>query len=298
MEWRTAEKEGVASSVAQEDRSALKIRRPIINVLLKMNPYEIEDSTNIFVKEESIMEAKRLKILKSGLGMGLILAVFTTGLLFASYTSAAAYSEGQVQGLVDKSWVTFNDFMRDSNYSWLRENIKDAKAVLIFPQVLKGGFVWGGSGGTGVLMVRERNGDWSQPAFYTIGSVTFGLQIGGESAEVVMLGMTQKAVDSLLTSSVKLGGDISIAVGPVGGGAKATAGIPNVTADFVSFVKSKGLYGGLTMEGSIVGVRDSLNQAYYGRPVTPADIFVKRDVRNRGSGELRAALRRAETECC
>jgi len=152
----------------------------------------------------------------------------------------------------------------------------------------------GGSGGTGVLLVRDqRTGNWSEPAFYTIGSVTFGLQIGGEAAEVVMLAMSQKAIDSVLSSSVKLGGDVSIALGPVGGGAKANAGVPNVTADFVSFAKAKGLYAGLNLEGSIVGVRDSLNKAYYGRNVRPADIIVRHAVSNRGSDELRAALRRA-----
>ncbi len=237
------------------------------------------------------MKVKRLEI---KLGIGLISAVLAMGLLLGSYTPAAAYDPGKAQGLVDKAWVTFNDFMRDSNYSWLRDNIKDAKAILIFPQVLKGGFIWGGSGGTGVLLVRGENGEWSQPAFYTLGSVTFGLQIGGEAAEVVMMGMTQKAVDSLLSSSVKLGGDVSVAIGPVGGGAKANAGIPNVTADFISFAKSKGLYAGLNLEGSVVAVRAKVNQAYYGKPVTPADIIVRHDVQNPGSGDLRAALRRAE----
>ena len=231
--------------------------------------------------------------------MGLIFAVFIVGLLFASYTSAVASDMGQVQGLVDKAWVTFKDFMRDPNYSWLQENLNQAKAVLIFPQVLKGGFIWGGSGGTGVLVVRDgKTCDWSQPAFYTIGSVTFGLQIGGESTEVVMIAMTQKAVDSLLTSSFKLGGDTSVAVGPVGGGVKANADVPNVMADFISFAKSKGLYAGMNLEGSVVGVRDSLNQAYYGKDVRPVDILVKKDVSNHGSAELRAALKRAAGISC
>jgi len=243
------------------------------------------------------MNNKRQKSLK--LGMGLILAVFIVGLLFASYTSAVASDMGQVQGLVDKAWVTFKDFMRDPNYSWLQENLNQAKAVLIFPQVLKGGFIWGGSGGTGVLVVRDgKTCDWSQPAFYTIGSVTFGLQIGGESTEVVMIAMTQKAVDSLLTSSFKLGGDTSVAVGPVGGGVKANADVPNVMADFISFAKSKGLYAGMNLEGSVVGVRDSLNQAYYGKDVRPVDILVKKDVSNHGSAELRAALKRAAGISC
>ena len=237
------------------------------------------------------MEDKRQKRVNVGM---MILAFLAMGILFASYTPAIAKDGDQVQSLVDKARITFNDFMHDSNYVWLHENIDHAKGVLIFPQVIKGGFIWGGSGGTGVLMVRDqRTGNWSEPAFYTIGSVTFGLQIGGEAAEVVMLAMTQKAVDSLLSSSVKLGGDASVALGPVGTGAKANAGVPNVTADFVSFAKTKGLYAGLNLEGSVVAVRDSLNKAYYGRDVRPTDIIVRHAVSNRGADELRAALKRA-----
>ncbi|HSB07334.1 MAG TPA: lipid-binding SYLF domain-containing protein, partial [Thermodesulfobacteriota bacterium] len=192
----------------------------------------------------------------------------------------------------DRARVTFQEFLRDSNYSWFRDNLDHAKGVLIFPQVLKGGFIFGGSGGTGVFMVRdERTGNWSDPAFYTIGSVTFGLQIGGESAQVVMLAMTQKALDSLLSSSFKLGGDVSIALGPVGGGAKASADLPSVTGDFVSFAKSKGLYAGLNLEGAVVAVRDSLNRAYYGKDVRPADIIVAKDVSSHISVELRNSLK-------
>ena len=237
------------------------------------------------------MEDRRHKRVNVGI---LILALLAMGILSVSYTPATATDRDQVQGLVDKARITFNDFMHDSNYVWLHENIDHAKGILIFPQVIKGGFIWGGSGGTGVLMVRDqRTGNWSEPAFYTVGSVTFGLQIGGEAAEVVMLAMTQKAIDSLLSSSVKLGGDASVALGPVGTGAKANAGVPDVTADFISFAKTKGLYAGLNLEGSVVGVRDSLNKAYYGRDVRPADIIVKHTVSNRGSDELRATLKRA-----
>ena len=244
------------------------------------------------IKEEITMNEKEEKSLK--LVTGLIIAVFTVGVLFASHTPAIASDRAdraQVQGLVDRARITFQEFMRDPNYAWLHENLDHAKGVLIFPQVIKGGFIWGGSGGTGVLLVKdEKTGNWGQPAFYTIGSVTFGLQIGGESAEVIMLAMSQKAVDSLLASSIKLGGDASIAVGPVGGGAKANAGVPNVLADFISFGRAKGLYAGLNLEGSVVGVRDNLNQAYYGKDVRPVDILVKKDVSNSMSAELREAL--------
>ena len=221
-----------------------------------------------------------------------VLAMLVVGLLFASYTPATAAERYQAQGLVDKARVTLKDFMQDSTYSWLQENLDHAKGVLIFPQVIKGGFIWGGSGGTGVFLVKdEKTGAWSDPAFYTLGSVTFGLQIGGEAAELVMLAMTQKAIDSLLSSSFKLGGDVSVALGPLGGGAKASADIPTVTGDFVSFAKSKGLYGGLNLEGAVIAVRDSLNGGYYGSDVKPADIIVKRDVSNRGASALLETLK-------
>ena len=222
----------------------------------------------------------------------MVLAVLVTGVLFLSYTPATAADRDEVQRLMDRAHDTFKDFMHDSNYSWLQKTLDDAKGVLIFSQVLKGGFVWGGSGGTGVLLVKDAGtGNWSQPAFYTMGSVTFGLQIGGEASEVLVLAMTQKAVDSLYSSSFKLGGDISVAVGPVGAGAKANADIPNVAADFLTFTKAKGLYGGLNLEGAVIAVRDSLNTAYYERDVTPADIIVKQNVSNSRSAELRESLK-------
>jgi lipid-binding SYLF domain-containing protein len=92
----------------------------------------------------------------------------------------------------------------------------------------------------------------------------------------------------LLSSSFKFGGDVSVALGPVGGGAKE-----NITADFISFAKSKGLYAGINLEGSVVNVRDSLNNAYYDKKVTPVDIIIKNEVSNDGSKELRETLKKA-----
>jgi len=216
-----------------------------------------------------------------GIANILVLALLITSVMPVSNSAAS-----DAQALVDKATITFNSFMRDKNYTWLHRHLKDAKGLLIYPQVLKAGFILGGSGGTGVLVVREK-GDWSQPAFYTIGSVTFGLQIGGEAAEVIVMAMSQKAIDSLLASSFKFGGDTSIALGPVGAGAKG-----NITADFISFTKSKGAYAGINLEGAVVDVRDSLNKEYYGRDVRPADIVVKNEVSNKGSAKLRAAVQK------
>lgn len=232
-----------------------------------------------------MMIDKRIRGIKALAAVG-VAAVMA--MLFVGVMPVAASDMSSAQGIVDKAKVTLNDFMCDANYTWLHDNLKNARGLVIFPEVLKAGFIFGGSGGTGVLVVRnERTGSWSEPAFYTIGSVTFGLQIGGQAAQVIMMAMSQKAIDSLLASSFKLGGDTSVALGPVGTGAKA-----NVTADFISFAKAKGLYAGINLEGSVVDVRDSLNRAYYGKEVRPVDIIVKKDVDNAGSRELLFTLDR------
>ena len=228
-------------------------------------------------------------------GAGIRVVAFATilaaiFLVAATPGAMAAADKEDAQGIVDKARVTLSAFMRDKDYEWLRENIKKAKGVLIYPQVLKAGFILGGSGGTGVLLAKDsKTGEWSDPAFYTLGSVSYGLQIGGEAAEVVVLVMSQKGVDALLTSKFKLGGDTSIALGPVGAGAKA-----NITADFISFAKSKGLYAGLNLDGSYLDVRDSLNKAYYGKEATPVDIIVKHSVDNTGAVPLREELKKAK----
>jgi len=234
------------------------------------------------------MERKRTG--RIGIRVFAFATILAAMLLVAAAPGAKAAGEEDAQGIVDKARVTLSSFMRDKDYAWLRENIKKAKGVLIYPQVLKAGFILGGSGGTGVLLARDsKTGEWSDPAFYTLGSVSFGLQIGGEAAEVVLLVMSQKGVDSLLTSKFKLGGDTSIALGPVGTGAKS-----DITADFISFAKSKGLYAGLNLDGSYVDVRESLNKAYYGKEATPADIIVKHSVSNKGAVPLREELMKAK----
>jgi lipid-binding SYLF domain-containing protein len=232
------------------------------------------------------MELKTRKINIAGISM---MALLSFVLLVITVLPAKAADHDEAQAIVDKARITFSSFARDKNYEYLNDNLKNVKGLLIFPQVLKAGFILGGSGGTGVLVARDpKTGNWSEPAFYTIGAISFGLQIGGEAAEVVMMIMNQKAVDSLLTTSVKLGGDTSIALGPIGAGAKG-----EITADIISFAKSKGIYAGLNLEGSVVGVREGLNKAYYGREASPAEIIVKQEVSNKGSARLREALKKA-----
>ncbi len=232
------------------------------------------------------MEHKTPKIKAAGISMAALLSLV---LFVAATLPSWAADADEAQAVVDKARITFSAFARDENYVYLNDNLKNVKGLLIFPQVLKAGFILGGSGGTGVLVARDpKTGNWSEPAFYTVGAVSFGLQIGGEAAEVIMMIMSQRAVDSLLTTSVKLGGDTSIALGPVGAGAKGA-----VTAEIISFAKSKGIYAGLNLEGSVVKVRNGLNKDYYGRETSPAEIIIRKEVSNKGSARLRETLKKA-----
>ena len=146
--------------------------------------------------------------------------------------------------LTEEAQFTLETFDRASEMEAFRNLIRDARGVFIAPQILKGAFVVGASGGSGVFVSRDRlKGEWAGPAFYTIGSASIGFQIGGNASEVVLLAMTDRGVNALLESSVKLGADVAVAVGPVGIGAAASTA--NLSADIVSFSRSKGLFGGV-----------------------------------------------------
>jgi len=211
--------------------------------------------------------------------------ILLLGLVVAALNPAPAHAQAEQQALIDKAKGTVATFAADPQMDWLRGNMQKAKGVLIVPTMVKGGFFLGGSGGTGVLLARdEASGNWSYPAFYTMGSVSFGLQIGGEVAEVILMIMTQKGLDALLSTEAKLGADSSVAVGPVGAGAKAQ------TADVLAFSRTKGLYGGISVEGAIVEPRDEWNSAYYGRDVRPVDILEHRKVANAEADPLRGEV--------
>jgi SH3 domain-containing YSC84-like protein 1 len=211
-------------------------------------------------------------------------------LLLGGTSSVLWADNGQnARNLVDKARMTLANFEQAKDMSAFRDLLKDAKGVFIAPQILKGAFIVGASGGSGVFMVREgTSGAWSGPAFYTIGSASFGLQAGGQASEVIFLAMTDRGVSSLLSNSVKLGADVGVAAGPVGIGASAATA--NLSADILAFARSKGLFAGISLDGAVVAVRGSLNHAYYNAQVSPTDILVRKTVTNHHSDRLLAAI--------
>ena len=163
--------------------------------------------------------------------------------------------------LVLSANTTLQNFLRDPDMSWIQQNIGRAKGVLIASEVVKAGFIFGGSGGRALLLVKDRSGQWTGPAFYTLATGSVGFQAGVSVSEIAMLVMTDKGVNALLATSFRLGGDASIAAGPVGAGAKS-----DIVADFVTFSRSKGVYGGVNLDGTVVMTNDEWNSAYYGKP--------------------------------
>lgn len=219
---------------------------------------------------------------------GLIRAAIAAGVvtILALLANPSARASDRSDALAEKARVTILDFANSKDYASLKSALGQAKAVLIFPNVLKAGFVLGGSGGSGVLMARdETTGGWRGPAFYTMGSASLGFQAGASSAEVVMVVRSQKALESLYSNKLKLGGDASVALGPKGVGTGAA-----IDADFVVYAKAKGVFAGVAVDGAVLDVRDSLNAAYYGKPASPVDILAKKVVSRAESAGLESAL--------
>ena len=188
-------------------------------------------------------------------------------------TAAAQGKEQKARQTVEKAKLTVETFLSDQNFTQSYDGyLKEAKGFLIVPQLVKGGFIFGGSGGSGVLVARnEKTGEWSYPAFYTMGGVSFGLQAGGQASETLIIVTNERGLNRLLNTGAKLGADLSMAVGPIGEG----VGPGNITADLIVFTRNKGLYGGVSIEGSVVDVRQSWNRAYFDEDLRPSDILVR-----------------------
>ncbi|MCD6305083.1 MAG: lipid-binding SYLF domain-containing protein [Deltaproteobacteria bacterium] len=221
------------------------------------------------------------------------MALLLSGLLvLAGGLPARADDAAEARELVEKARMSLEGFETAKEMDAFRDLVKKAKGIFIAPQVLKGAFFVGASGGSGVFLARDpKTGTWAGPAFYTIGEASFGLQIGGTASELVLLAMSERGVAAFLSNSLKLGADVGVAIGPAGAGAAAATA--NLSADILSFARSKGLFGGVSVDGAVVAVRDSLNQAFYGKKVSPTDILAKHAVDNKAAAGLIAAVKKA-----
>ena len=214
------------------------------------------------------------------------MVVATVAVLGACGTTPDTQS-GTEQEL-NRAQATLNNFQKDPEMRWFRDHVKDARAVLISPRVTRAGFVVGGSGGEAIVLARDgKSTRWVGPAFYNMGSGSVGFQIGVDVSEVVMLVMSDKGLNALLSPEFTLGGDLSVAAGPVGIGASSS-----VTTDLISYARSKGAYAGISLAGAVIRPDTAANEAYYGKSASPVDILVRKNVDNPTSASLRESLTR------
>lgn len=220
--------------------------------------------------------------------LSMILGLIAAGAAATMVVEPLAASTEQQQ-LVDKAKLTVEAFATDPQQQDVRQWLAKAKGVFIVPQLLRGAFVFGGTGGGGVLLVRDEkseSGDWSEPAFYNIGAVSFGLQAGADTSELMVVVRTQKGLEEFYRSDFKLGADVGVSIGPMG----SSASMEGISADLVSFGRTKGAFMGMALNGAMIAVSDDSNAAYYGKPVRPTEIVIKKSVTNPGSAELRRTM--------
>jgi lipid-binding SYLF domain-containing protein len=196
------------------------------------------------------------------------------------------------QSLVDRSALTVQDILSAENDRLDAASVlRRARGAVVCPQSFRAAFFAGGAGGNCVLVGRDAAGSWSSPAFYAVGSGSFGFQAGIQDSQTLLLLMNDRALNAMIDSQFKFGADASLAIAHLGGsveGATTTA----LGADILSFSRSRGLFAGLALEGSVLNPMDDWNAAYYGREVTARDIVLNIAAHNPGADPLRAALMR------
>ncbi len=199
--------------------------------------------------------------------------------------------QAKQQQLVDQATLTAEAVMDPQTGKPAQRELRLAKAVVICPSVFKMGFLFAGSGGGCVLLARDVNGSWSAPAFYSIGSGSVGFQAGVQDEQLVLFIMSQRGLNAVLNTHFRLGGTAQASFATFGGGIGGSTSTA-LDADIVALELNKGLFAGISLEGSFLNSDAQGDSAYYGQPVGPEDLVVAMRVNNPGDDPLRAILTR------
>ncbi len=220
---------------------------------------------------------------------GAVSTILAGALLAAPvFTPTPALAGPDEQAAVDHALGTLQDLRRDKEFGNARDLLRTARAVMIAPRIFKAGFFFGGEGGTALLLVRGSHG-WSNPAFYTIGSATFGLQIGAQESEMILFIRSERALEAVMRDRFKVGANAGISVVTLGSNVQG-ATTANGGADIVAWASSSGAYAGLTLDGSLIEPRHNADASFYGRPVSTSDIVLRHSVSNPAASGLRREL--------
>src|SRR5271167_2787109 len=192
--------------------------------------------------------------------------------------TSAVYANNKEQKRLENSGVVMQEIMN------IPENIphdvmEKAECVIVFPSVLKAAFVVGADYGRGAMVCRtgkEFHGPWGAPAMMALEGGSFGFQIGGQATDLVLLVMNDRGAQSILSSKVKLGGDASVAAGPVGRDASAETDV-SLRAEILSYSRARGVFAGISLEGSTIRPDNDANVRIYGEKISAKDIVLAHD---------------------
>jgi SH3 domain-containing YSC84-like protein 1 len=218
--------------------------------------------------------------------------VAVIGLLIACSRSEPARSpsgsDSPQQAIVESAAAALGSMRANGRFHALDGYLASAHGVMIFPRLVKAGLVFGGEGGTGVLVARKADGAFGAPAFYSIGGGSVGLQIGYQEASLVLVFMSERALLSALQRGVTLGTDVSVAAGTMGDASQARR--QSSARDIYYFADVRGVFAGMSLDGAVVDARDSHNTAYYGAGATPQGIVLEQRFDRPEADVLRRAL--------
>jgi len=207
----------------------------------------------------------------------IIMRFFRTSLVLicaAVFTlQARADTADRLNARVKESTRILEEMRQMPDQAIPQDLLKKCSGIAIFPSVLKGAFGVGGQYGQGVLLYRDKSsGKWSPPMFLSIGGASIGFQIGGQATDMILVIMNERGVEALSHGNVTLGGDASVAAGPLGRDAELGTDA-TLKAGIFSYSRNKGLFAGVSLKGAVVGPMKNLNEDYYGTGVTARDIL-------------------------
>jgi lipid-binding SYLF domain-containing protein len=219
-----------------------------------------------------------MKVLnKKSFVLGLTGAFVLAGLSLAPVSSAKAKDEEQKENERIENAGTVVQEILDIPDDVPQDTLDKARCVIVFPSVVKAAFIVGGSYGRGVMTCRthkDYNGPWGAPTMMALEGGSFGFQIGGQATDFVILVMNNRGADSVLHSKVKLGGDASIAAGPKGRDATAETDV-TMRAEMLSYSRARGVFAGISLEGSTVRADNDANKRLYGKDISAEDIITE-----------------------
>ena len=210
---------------------------------------------------------------------------------------AAAQSEAQgeaaseAQQLVDRATLTAEQVMDPVRGKPAQRELRLSRGVLICPSVFKMGFLLAGAGGGCVLLARDASGSWSAPAFYSVGSGSVGFQAGIQDEQLVLFIMSQRGLNAILNTHFRLGATASASFATFGGGIEGATSTA-LDADIVALELNRGLFAGVSLQGSFVNSNAQMDRTYFGQTVGPEDVVVAMRVNNPGDDPLRSVLTR------